>query len=96
VGRDAGRAAEESRLSKPEKSEPAPPPELLPAHQAFERGDFHEVRQIAARVKRDTQDELLREAADRLIARTSLDPVIVALTAGCVLFFVLVVWLSLR
>ncbi len=95
--RHDGRRAEESRLSaKPSRPERAPPAELVPAHQAFERGDFHEVRQIAAAVKRDAKDEATRAAADELLARTSLDPVIVGLTAGCVLFFLLVVWLSLR
>ncbi len=94
MGRLVGRR-QESRLSvTPEKRDPVPS-ELLPAHQAFERGDFHEVRQIAAAVKRDTKDETTRAAADAFLRRTSLDPVIVGLTAGCVLFFALVVWLTL-
>jgi hypothetical protein len=52
-----------------------------PAQQAFDRGDFAEVRRLA---RAEASDEETR----KLAARLGYDPVIIGLTVVCVLFFV--------
>jgi hypothetical protein len=71
------------------------PPDLIAAHRAFERGDFFEARRLAVELKRAAKDDAARAAADGILRRTSIDPVIVWLSAGCALFFVAVLLLTL-
>jgi hypothetical protein len=66
------------------------------AHQAFERGDFAEARRLAKLDKARATDEATRAAADEILMRTGIDPLIVWLTAGALLLFVAVVFLGLR
>jgi hypothetical protein len=69
-------------------------PELDAAHRAFERGDFRESRRLASELERSATDEPTRAAAHAILQRTSLDPLIVWLSGGCLVFFVLVIVLS--
>ena len=66
------------------------------AHQAFERGDFAEARRLAKEEKARASDPATRAAADEILMRTGIDPLIVWITVGAVLLFVAVVWLGLR
>jgi hypothetical protein len=72
------------------------PPGLDAAHFAFERGDFAEARRLARVLQGSAPDAASREAAETLLRRTSLDPVIVWVTIGCVLFYALVVLSTFR
>lgn len=66
------------------------------AHRAFDAGDFAEARRLAKQQKSAGADEATRAAADEILMRTGIDPLIVWLTAGAVLLFIAVVWLGLR
>lgn len=66
------------------------------AHQAFERGDFAEARRLAKQQKASATDEATRAAADEILMRTGIDPLIVWITAGAVLLFVAIVYFGLR
>ena len=66
------------------------------AHQAFERGDFAEARRLAKQQKASAKDDATRAAADEILMRTGVDPLIVWITVGAVLLFVAVVYLGLR
>ena len=66
------------------------------AHQAFERGDFAEARRLAKQEKANASDAATRAAADEILMRTGIDPLIVWITAGAVLLFIAVVYLGLR
>jgi hypothetical protein len=69
--------------------ETADPP-MIAAHRAFERGDFREARRLAAELLRAAPDEPTRAAAAAMLKRFAPDPLVIALTAGCALFFVLI------
>ena len=56
------------------------------AQDAFDRGDFAEVRRLA----RLRDDGGADEETRKLAARLGYDPVIVGLTVVCVIFFVLI------
>jgi hypothetical protein len=56
------------------------------AHRAFERGDFAEARKLALAMKA-SGDEAARQAADLLLAKMGLDPLINAITAACIGLF---------
>ena len=66
------------------------------AHQAFERGDFAEARRLAKEQKAAAKDEATRAAADEILLRTGIDPLVVWMTVGAVLLFVAIVFFSLR
>jgi len=67
------------------------------AHRAFEAGDFAEARRLAKAQKAAAgEDEATRAAADEILMRTGVDPVVGWLTGGAVVLFVLIVWLGLR
>jgi len=66
------------------------------AHQAFERGDFAEARRLAKQQRAGATDDATRAAADEILMRTGIDPLIIWLTAGAVLLFVAVVYFGLR
>ncbi len=66
------------------------------AHQAFDRGDFAEARRLAKEQKASAKDDATRAAADEILMRTGIDPLIIWLTGGAVLLFVLVVYFGLR
>jgi hypothetical protein len=67
------------------------------AHRAFDAGDFAEARRLAQAQKSESgADAATRAAADEILMRTGIDPLIVWLTAGAVLLFVAVVYFGLR
>ena len=65
------------------------------AHRAFEAGDFAEARRLAKQQKA-AGDDATRAAADEILMRTGVDPLVVWMTVGAVVLFVLIVWLGLR
>jgi hypothetical protein len=66
------------------------------AHQAFERGDFAEARRLARAEKAKATDDATRAAADEILMRTGVDPLIIWMTVGAVLLFVAIVYFGLR
>jgi hypothetical protein len=66
------------------------------AHRAFEAGDFAEARRLAKQQKTSATDEATRAAADEILMRTGIDPLVVWMTVGAALLFVVIVWLGLR
>ncbi len=66
------------------------------AHRAFEAGDFAEARRLAKEQKAAASDEATRAAADEILMRTGVDPLVVWMTAGAVLLFVLIVYFGVR
>jgi hypothetical protein len=60
------------------------------AHAAFDRGDFASARRLARTLFTSGPDEATRAAAQTILKKTSVDPLIVYVTIGCVLFFTLV------
>lgn len=66
------------------------------AHEAFERGDFAEARRLAKHERAAAGDDAARAAAEEILRRTGVDPLIVWLTGGAVLLFVAVVYFGLR
>lgn len=62
---------------------------LQAVHDAFTRGDFAQVRELADGL-RDAEDVKVREAALELRKRTEVDPVQIAIWAACLLFFLYV------
>jgi hypothetical protein len=66
------------------------------AHQAFDRGDFAEARRLAKEQKASAKDDATRAAADEILMRTGIDPLVVWMTAGAVLLFVAIVYFGLR
>ena len=66
------------------------------AHRAFEAGDFAEARRLAKQQKAAAGDDATRAAADEILMRTGVDPLVVWMTGGAVVLFVLIVWLGLR
>jgi hypothetical protein len=66
----------------------APLPESLsPAQRAFEEGDFANAARLARAVV-DGGDEATRAAAREMIARFRVDPLVIALMAGALFFFI--------
>jgi hypothetical protein len=61
---------------------------------AFERGDFAEARRLALALKASATDEATRSAADQILQRTSLDPLILAVSIACLLLFTLIATLA--
>ena len=66
------------------------------AHRAFEAGDFAEARRLAKQQKAAAGDDATRAAADEILMRTGIDPLVVWMTGGAVLLFVVIVYLGLR
>lgn len=66
------------------------------AHRAFEAGDFAEARRLARRQLAAAPDHATRAAADEILRRTGIDPVMIWLTVGCALMFMAIVFFSLR
>ena len=65
------------------------------AHEAYDRGDFREAARLA-RALRESKDDRERASGDDVLRRLAPDPVIVGLTAACLLFFVAVLFFTLR
>jgi hypothetical protein len=61
------------------------------AHRAFDAGDFREARRLAMALKASAADAASRDAADELLRRTAFDPLIVWISGGCALLFLLIV-----
>lgn len=57
---------------------------------AFERGDYAEVRSLAAPLV--AEGGPLGESAADLVQRTKVDPAQVGVLVGCLLFFLYIVW----
>ena len=66
------------------------------AHRAFEAGDFAEARRLAKQQRAAASDDATRAAADEILMRTGIDPLVVWMTAGAVLLFVAIVYFGLR
>jgi hypothetical protein len=66
------------------------------AHQAFDRGDFAEARRLAREQKASAKDDATRAAADEILMRTGVDPMILWISAGAALLFIAVVYFGLR
>ena len=66
------------------------------AHQAFERGDFAEARRLAREQKAKASDDATRAAADEILMRTGIDPLVIWMTVGAVVLFVAIVYFGLR
>jgi len=66
------------------------------AHQAFERGDFAEARRLAREARAKATDDAGRAAADEILMRTGIDPVVIGMTVGAVLLFIAIVYFGLR
>ena len=66
------------------------------AHRAFEAGDFAEARRLAKQQKAAAADDATRAAADEILMRTGVDPMVVWMTVGAVVLFVAIVFFGLR
>ncbi len=55
------------------------------AHRAFAAGDFRTARRLATELRANADDPAARAAADELLRRTAIDPLIVWITIGYVL-----------
>jgi hypothetical protein len=66
------------------------------AHQAFDRGDFAEARRLAKEQKATAKDDATRAAADDILTRTGIDPLVVWMTVGAVVLFIAIVYFGLR
>ena len=66
------------------------------AHQAFEAGDFAEARRLAKQQRAAASDDATRAAADEILKRTGVDPLVIWLTVGAILLFVAIVYFGLR
>jgi hypothetical protein len=66
------------------------------AHQAFEAGDFAEARRLAKQQRATASDDATRAAADDILKRTGIDPLVVWLTVGAIILFVAIVYFGLR
>ena len=66
------------------------------AHRAFEAGDFAAARRLAKEQRAAAADDATRAAADEILMRTGIDPMVVWMTVGAVLLFVVIVYFSLR
>jgi len=66
------------------------------AHRAFEAGDFAAARRLARTLQQSAADEPTRAAAAAILKRTGIDPLIIWLTGGCALLFVLIVYFGAR
>ena len=60
------------------------------AHRAFEAGDFAEARRLARQLL-GSDDAAAKSAAQDILKRTAVDPVVVWLSLGCVTLFVAIV-----
>ena len=77
-------------------SEEPASPELAAARAAFDRGDFLETRRVAgALAGRPDVSDATRAAARELLDALQSDRLAIGLGVGCVIFFVLTVWLTL-
>ena len=69
-------------------------PALAAAEHCFVAGDFREARRLAEPALR-SDDAAVRAAAQELIDRMKADPAALWMALGCLLLFVVVVWLTL-
>jgi hypothetical protein len=79
--------------------EPPPHPELVPAMEAFKRGNFREVRRLTQALLARPESDLAPQArseARALAHRIRVDPLAIGLGLASLLFFVLVVYFTLR
>lgn len=69
-------------------------PALDPAYRHFREGNFREARRIALELSR-SETPAIREAALALAERLRPDPAALWIAAGCLLLFIVVIWLTL-
>lgn len=80
-GADAGDASSDEAVSDER---------LAKLQAAFDRGDYAEVRSLAAPII--AEGGPLAESASDLVQRTRVDPAQVGVLIGCLLFFCFIVW----
>lgn len=73
-----------------EAAEPISDERLAKVQAAFDRGDYAEVRTLAAPLI--AEGGPLAESASDLVQRTRVDPAQIGVLIGCVLFFCFIVW----
>ncbi|NOY92782.1 MAG: hypothetical protein GXP55_16455 [Deltaproteobacteria bacterium] len=66
-------------------------PELGDAQSAFDVGDYRRVRELTGPLLGDS-DAAIRQAAQALRRRVSVDPFQVGLLLACVAFFIYITW----
>lgn len=66
-------------------------PELGEAQRAFDVGDYARVRELTASLLGDSNEDV-RQAAQTLRRRVSVDPFQVGLLVACLAFFVYITW----
>jgi hypothetical protein len=66
------------------------------AHRAFDAGDFARARTLARQQKANAADDATRAAADEILKRTGIDPLVVWMTVGCAVMFALIVYFGVR
>lgn len=81
---------EETEATDAAAAEPASDDRLAQVQAAFERGDYAQVRQLAAPLV--AEGGPLGESAADLVQRTKVDPAQVGVLVGCLLFFLYIVW----
>lgn len=75
---------------------PPPPPELVPAHTAFERGDFRSATSLARAVLAASPPKELEAAARELLARMAPDAWAIRLGIAALALLALVAGLYIR
>ena len=98
---DAEQDAPPSSEAEAAKKKDAPPPlpgagtpegaRLREAHRLFEVGDFAAVRRLCGELER-ADDAAVRENAQELARRTTVDPVQVVVVLACAAVFAAIVW----
>jgi len=83
----AAQSSVEPELSEPQRVLP----ELGDAQRAFDVGNYTRVRELTEELLGDSNDEV-RQAAQSLRRRVSVDPFQVGLLLACLAFFVYITW----
>ena len=83
----AAQSSVEPELSEPQRVLP----ELGDAQRAFDVGNYTRVRELTEKLLGDSNDEV-RQAAQSLRRRVSVDPFQVGLLLACLAFFVYITW----
>jgi len=83
-------AAEPREATDGKAAEPSSDDRLAQVQGAFERGDYAQVRDLAAPLV--AEGGPLGESAADLVQRTKVDPAQVGVLVGCLLFFLYIVW----
>ncbi len=91
VSTEATKATSKGAEAEAATAEEGPSDERLAQLQAaFDRGDYAEVRSLAAPIL--AEGGPLAESASDLVQRTRVDPAQIGVLIGCLLFFCFIVW----